>query len=170
MRTHVTIKGVAFVVLFTATLLWGCSWYGAYIRHNQEVADRFESYQLYPGYRYYTAGTLADPRAVLALKPGYQLKSTGWQPVEMTPDKLKTWVQALDKVPFADENMFPNGAQIIDDQGHIAGYYYSVWDFPIIRFSEANTLVMNKPPPNYRYYNKIRGRIGDHDDDMFDAR
>ena len=170
MRTFVTVKGVAFVMLFTAVLLWGCSWFGAYIRHNQKVADRFESFQLYPGYKYYAAGTLADPRAVVALKPGYHLRSAGWQSVEMTPEKLKAWVQALKNVPFAEDNTFPNGAQIIDAQGHIAGYYYSVWAFPIISFPVAKALVMNAPPPNYRYYNDVRGRMADHDDGMFDLR
>ena len=150
-----------------ALFLSGCAWYGAYIGHDTEVGRQFDTYQIYPGYQYYTCGTLEDPRAVLALKPGYTLDAKYWQPVEMTSGKLKEWVLALKKDPFVEFNTFSNGARIMDDEGNVAGYYYSVWDFPVIRFSKSKELLINKPPPDYRYYNEIKGRSAGNDD-MFD--
>jgi hypothetical protein len=163
MRNHLNNHRRAVLSTLAAILLSGCGWYGAYIRHNLEVADRFDTYQVYSGYDYYTSGTLEDPRAVLALKPGYAVTSTDWQPVAMTTEKLQEWVLALKKDPFVEFNTFSNGAQIIDDQGDVAGFYYSVWDFPIIRFSESGELLINKPLPVYRYHNTVRGRIADED-------
>ena len=153
-----------FLILTTALVLSGCAWYGAYIVNNLQVGHQFDTYQIYPGYHYYTCGTLEDPRAVLALKPGYRLNSKDWQPFEMTSEKLKKWVLALKKAPFVEFNTFSNGAWIIDNDGNVAGYYYSVWSFPIIRFSESGELLINKPSPVYRYYNGIRGRSADRDD------
>jgi hypothetical protein len=153
-------------ILWVAMLLTGCSWYGGYIRHNLEVRNWFDAYHLYSGYHYYTCGTLEDPRAVLALKPEYTLNSDGWESVAMTADQLKVWVLALKKDPFVEFNTFSDGAQIIDNQGNIAGVYYSVWDFPIIRFSQSKTLLISKPKPIYRYGNEIKGRMFD-DDGMF---
>ena len=152
------------IILATVLVLSGCAWYGAYIANNLQVGRQFDTYQIYAGYQYYTCGTLEDPRAVLALKPGYALDSKGWQPTEMTPEKLKKWVLALKRVPFVEFNTFSNGAQIIDNDGNLAGYYYSVWSFPIIRFSKSKELLINKPQPVYRYYNKTRGRSADRDD------
>lgn len=139
--------------LLAALVLSGCSWPGAYIQHNLDVADRFNTYQVYPGCQYFTSGTLEDPRAVLALKSGYSLTSEGWQPVQMTSKELEQWVQALKKDSFAEYNTYSDGAQIIDDQGNIAGFYFSVWEFPLIRFTASKELILRKPAADYRLDN-----------------
>ena len=141
------------LTLLVAMTFAGCAWPGAYIQHSWDTAAEFDAFQIYPGYQYYTSGTLQDPRAVLALKPGYTLHSTGWTPVEMTSEKLEQWVLALEKDSFVEYNTNANGAQLIDDQGNIAGVYFSVWEFPLIRFSESKELEIRKPAAHYRLDN-----------------
>ncbi len=153
----------AFATIFATMILAGCGWQGAYIRHNWEVQDQFDAYQLYPGCRYFTSGTLRDPRGVLALKPEYKLNSDGWMPVAMTGGLLAQWLSALKKGTFVEYNTFSNGAQIVDDQGNIAGYYYSVWDFPRIRFSQPKELMIHKPFAQYRFDNNRAELLSDDD-------
>ena len=143
------------LILLTAIVLAGCAWPGPYIRHSWNTAAAFDAYKVYPGYQYYTSGTLNDPRAILALKPGYTLNSKGWQSVAMTPEKMEQWVLALKKDHFVEYNTYADGAQLIDDQGKIAGIYFSVWEFPLIRFSKAKELMIKKPAHDYRLDNDL---------------
>lgn len=150
-----------FLATAVAMAVLGCSWPGPHLQHNKEVAVQFDGYRIYPGYQYYTSGTIEDPRAILALKPGYILNSLSWQRVDMTSRDIEQWVVAMKKDPFVDENTFSNGAHIIGSGGEIAGYYYSVWEFPLVRTEGEKTIAMNKPINNYRltndHMNKLMG-------------
>lgn len=157
-------RGLLAVMLTMA--LVGCAWSGPHLIHNWAVETQFDSYQIYPGYDYYTSGTLKDPRGVLALKPGYAMDSKGWQPVKMTPQNLERWVQALKKDSFVEYNTFANGARILGRNGVVVGHYYSVWEFPRVYMPDDKTVQINKPWNDYRDTNE-RWKVlhgGDFDD------
>ena len=87
--------GVALFGMLLPAILMGCTWAGPHLQHNNAVTLHFDSFQVYPQYQYFTAGTLDDPRAILALKPDYTLDSPGWQAVRMTPALLEQWISAF---------------------------------------------------------------------------
>jgi len=151
-KTHFRAIGII-AALMAATAL-GCSWPGPHIQHNSAVDTHFDGYQIYPKYQYYTAGTLEDPKAILALKPGYTLDSPEWKAVTMTPGELEQWITAMKDSDFVDYNQFPNGANVIGRNGEVAGHYYSVWRFPLVRTPADNTIAMQVPIGDYRVTNK----------------
>ncbi len=140
----------------------GCSWPGPYIKHDWSIENQFDGYEIFDGYQYFTSGTLDDPRAIVALKPDYALDSPDWTPVKMTPEELAQWIAALKKDSFVEYNTFPNGAKVIGEDGDVAGYYYSVWEFPLVRMPKEKTLVMAAPRAEYRSTNmRIEFSVGD---------
>jgi|GEM_PF-2843035 len=143
-------KGVAAMIGAVVLIAFGCSWPGPHLQQNWAVETQFDNYQLYPDYHYYVSGDLKDPRAVLALKPGYTLDSSGWQPVNMTVNDLEQWIQALKMDSLVEYNTFPNGANIIGSKGEIAGVYYSVWELPLVQMQDENTFLLVKPRAEYR--------------------
>lgn len=148
-----SIAGII-AVLLAATAL-GCSWPWPYLQHNTAVERHFDGYQIYPQYQYYTAGTLDDPRAIVALKSGYTLDSPEWTAVSMTSETLEQWITALKKDPFVEDNELPNGANLVGRNKEVAGYYYSVWDFPAVRVAEEKTISMAVPLAEYRMTNRF---------------
>ncbi len=150
--------------LTMAAVVAGCSWSGPHLQHNTAVASHFDSYQIYPQYQYYTAGTMKDPRAIVALKPGYTLESPGWQAVDMTPELLARWIAAFKEDSFVDGNVFSDGANVVGLNGEVAGYYYSVWEFPVVRVPREMTIALSVPAADYRPYNeKIIDFLSDDD-------
>lgn len=136
-----------------AAMVLGCSWPGSHLRHSWMVENQFDESEIFTEYQYFTGGTLEDPRAILVLKPEYQLDSPDWQPVNMTQEELAQWVGALHKDSFVSYNTFSNGAKVISDSGEIAGYYYSVWEFPLVRMTEKRTIQVTVPRAEYRSTN-----------------
>ncbi|MEJ2155281.1 MAG: hypothetical protein P8X96_08080 [Desulfobacteraceae bacterium] len=154
------------LALVLAATAAGCSWSGPHLQHNSAVASHFDSYEIYPQYQYYTAGTLQDPRAILALKPGFALESPGWQPVDMTPELLSQWIAAFKEDYFADGNVFSDGANVVGQNGEVAGHFYSIWEFPVVRIPKEMTIALAVPAAEYRPYNEkvIDFWADDHDD------
>lgn len=137
-----------------AAMVLGCSWPGSHLRHSWKVENQFDKHEIIAGHHYFTGGTLEDPRAILVLKPEYQLDSPQWQPATMMPDELAKWVDALKKDSFVKYNTFSNGAKLIDGNGAIAGYYFSVWEFPLVRMPEEKTIQLSVPRAEYRSTNR----------------
>lgn len=159
-KVHWRAAGIIAALMAVAAL--GCTWPGPHLQHNAAVESQFDGYQIYSQYQYYTAGTLEDPRAILALKPGYTLESSEWQAVRMTPGELEQWISAMKNSDFVDYNQFPNGADLIGQNGEVAGHYYSVWRYPLVRTPADKTIALNVPIGEYRMTNKwyIEGFAG----------
>ena len=147
-------RTVAVFGVLAAAILMGCTWPGPHLQHNTAVDYQFNSYQIYPQHQYYIAGTLKDPRAILALKPGYTLESPGWQAVNMTPELLERWIAAFNEDSFVEGNVFPDGANIIGHNGELAGYYYSAWEYPVVRIPRQMTIALAVPEVEYRPHNE----------------
>ena len=156
---------LSFLTLAMASIAAGCSWPGPHLQHNLAVESHFDAFQIYPQYQYYTAGNLNDPRAILALKPGYTLESPGWQTVDMTPELLAQWIAAFKEDSFVDGNVFPDGAAVIGYDGELAGHYYSVWEYPVVRVPKEMTIAQAVPDADYRRHNeKIKDFLYGGDD------
>lgn len=160
-RPAALILGVLMVAF-----LAGCTWPGPHLQHNTAVESHFDSFQIYPQYQYYTAGTLKDPRAIVALKPGYTLESPGWQAVNMTPGLLEQWIAAFKEDSFVEGNVFPDGANVIGHDGELAGYFYSAWVYPVVRIPRKMTIALAVPEVEYRPHNeKVIDFLSGDDDD-----
>ena len=149
------LRAIGIFAALVAAAATGCAWPGPHLQHNSEVEHHFDGYRIYPQYQYYTAGTLEDPRAIVALKEGYTLDSPEWTKVGMTPDKLEMWITAMKQGKWVDMNQLPNGAHLIGRNGEVAGHYYSVWEYPLVRVPEEKTIAMNIPLAELRNTNRF---------------
>lgn len=147
-------SGILVITGLMAAMVLGCSWPGSHLRHSWTVESQFDGNEIFTEHQYFTGGTLEDPRAILVLKPEYQLDSPDWRPVSMTQEELAQWIGALKKDYFVSYNTFPNGAKVIGDSGEIAGYYYSVWEFPLVRMPGEKTVQLAVPRTEYRSTNR----------------
>lgn len=146
--------GILIITGLIVALVLGCSWPGAHLRHSWTVDNQFNGNEIFTEHQYFTGGTLEDPRAILVLKSEYQLDSPDWQPVTMTQQALGQWIVALNKDFFVGYNTFSNGAKVIGDDGEIVGYYYSSWEFPLVRMPEQKTIQLAVPRAEYRSTNQ----------------
>ena len=147
------LNAALFWLLMTVNLI-ACTWPGPHLQHNTAVDEYFNSFQVYPQYQYYTADTLKDPRAILALKPGYTLDSPGWQAVDMNPQLLESWISAFKKDSLLEGNLFPDGANVVSHNGELVGYFYSAWVYPVVRVPKAMTVAIAVPQDEYRPNNE----------------
>ena len=144
------------ILLFAAGVLWvGCGTQSAYFKASYSVEERFERSRLYPGLRYYTSGSLKYPLALVALDPNVKLESDTWQPIEMTSKKLYNWVSAMKYEPWVEYNQLPDGAVISDKQGKPVGFFYSVWQYPQVRFPADNRIEIDPPVALLRITNRV---------------
>ena len=116
---------ILLVIGWTGTLLIsGCA-SGSYarMRISPDVTQAFETYHIYPGYRYYYLKQQNAPFAVLALRDDYSISSMSWYEFDADPGKLADVVNFARKV--AEESYYPYGSTILGPQGEAFGYWYS---------------------------------------------
>lgn len=118
-------------------------------RRSFMVSDTFEKFSLLKDYDYYYNGLPYSPDAVVAIRKGYTLTSPYWHRAEISEQKLRKWMGAMLNVPGAEYNTAPNGAYICNDDGERIGIWYSVWDFPLLKFISAKELYISDTMPNF---------------------
>jgi len=119
--------------------------YGSLQRSNA-VSGTFERKEVLPDHNYYTAGSEANPTAILAIDRSYTLKSGLWHPVDMTSEKLARLVDAMtDQLGFTPAIM---GSVILDPQGRQVGVWYSLYSRTTIHFEPDNIIAISLPSPD----------------------
>jgi hypothetical protein len=121
-----------------------------------EATLAFERYSVDPTYRYYISGSDVYPNALIGLSRDYHLDpKTLWKEVEMTPKLMKELVDQM-KARTSQLMQFPQGFNLVDDQGRVIGVWYSI--------ITARTFVQMKKEgivridtPDLDTYNKFEG-------------
>jgi len=117
---------VLIYLLFTVVFLAGCS--GKHNRgrliYNNTVKEAFETYQVLPGYNYYYTGSDSYPKAVIGIRKEYQLESKFWKPVELTPERLKRWLEW--RRSKLEETLSYYGLDILAPDGRQVGIWYTM--------------------------------------------
>lgn len=89
-----------------------------------DVVKSFMSYEVLPGYRYYTVGPGEAPDAIIGIKSEYTLRSELWKERSMTSELLMQYVTRMNYL-FSAEAAGLIGAAILDEQGEQVGVWYS---------------------------------------------
>ena len=117
---------VLIYLLFTVVFLASCS--GKHNRgrliYNNTVKEAFETYQVLPGYNYYYTGSDSYPKAVIGIRKEYQLESKFWKPVELTPERLKRWLEW--RRSKLEETLSYYGLDILAPDGRQVGIWYTM--------------------------------------------
>jgi hypothetical protein len=150
-------------------LLGGCAATGPQgpqgrLERSDEVRKIFESNTVLPNHVYYFSGPEAEPEAIIGIHADFTLQGRYWYRVDLTQEKLQSWNRMIDNA-----HRFRNsygGARIMAPDGRQAGVWYSRFDHTVIRFPDAQTILMYTPePPSHE-----RLRIEGDDGRRFDQR
>ncbi len=144
-----------FLMVLAAVLSFGCastgprtSGYGTLVESAQVRAD-FEKYIIRPNYTYYYSGADDYPNAVIGVDNRYALVSELWKKVDLTPAKLKDWVDDLIAVSVIPSAGMLHGYDIVNESGAILGIWYSViYATPriAVRMKGDNQFDLDTPP------------------------
>lgn len=113
------------VLLLAALMLSGaCSTarYGG-LKRSGDVTQAFETFQVYAGHRYYYLNQENNPFAVVALQDRYTLNGRMWTEFDPRSEKLKKIVGLVEGFPVYFSYAY--GADLLDPQGNLVGYWYS---------------------------------------------
>ena len=137
----IIFAGMLSLMLFSVPM--GCfSNYGN-IRWSSEATETFRSYKILEDHKYYYSGGDVRPNAIIAIHQNYTLVPELWKEVDLTSDRLKTWVDSM-----VARNLFytsPEGFIIYDAKGNRVGIWYSMWDWTSVKMESDNRIYITTP-------------------------
>lgn len=145
------INRMAAIIL--CILFCGCA--GAFQNYGKFVPDdatedMFLSYQPSPDYRYYYSGPDAEPNAILGVDKKYNLVTSLWKPVDLTPAQLKSWVELMEN---GGPSLPPPGQALLDGQGNQVGVWLSYFNGGYVKMLPENGIEVSAPDTSKPYYN-----------------
>jgi hypothetical protein len=109
-----------------------------------QVWREFMSGQVLEGYTYYTTGMENMPDAILAIAPGYTLKTDRWLEREMTPPALRQLVGEMNALYVATAPGLL-GCYVLNDKGERIGVWYSALGYTTVKMTGATEVRVNPP-------------------------
>jgi hypothetical protein len=154
-RSLTTLLVLAVLGLVLPTLITGCAaGSSARLDRSGQVLKGFLSGQVLEGYTYYTTGMENNPDAILAIAPGYTLKTNRWLEREMTPAALRQMVGEMNSMynatPFG-----LLGSYVLNDQGERIGVWYSALGWTTVEMTGAAEVRVS--PPSAPQLDKLQG-------------
>jgi len=142
-------------VLLAALLVAGCAaGSAARLDRSGEVLKDFLSGRVLEGYTYYTTGMQNNPDAILAIAPGYTLKTERWLKREMTPQLLKRLIGEMNATYNATASGLL-GSSVLNEQGETVGVWYSALGQTTVEMISATEVRVS--PPSAIAIDKLQG-------------
>lgn len=124
--------GKTIICIFFCAALISCTAINAALAKNwgkivpdEEVKNKFETYQVSSNINYYISGSDVYPNAILGLNKDYTLVSTLWKKVELTQAMLEVIVTDMkSRATNIGQNQF--GFAVLDNKGEKIGVWYSI--------------------------------------------
>lgn len=137
------------LLVIVQSLVTGCITAGkpSGVTNSQEATDIWHSYEILPNYHYYFWGPVSQPFYIIGIDDQYQLASSHWKPVDLTPAMLKNWINYIR--PRVGYDPFLYGALITGPNGERIGLWYSVRDWRRLgsaTLGEDNLVTITTPP------------------------
>jgi hypothetical protein len=124
----------------------GSATYGR-LESSPEITKVFKDGKILSSYQYYTSGFQRIPYAIIAVDSNFQLRSGGWQALDMDAAALNQIVFRMDTV----YSLTPRGAWIVDHEGNRLGVWYSSQYYTTVeRRTNNQILVVSPEPPDLR--------------------
>ncbi len=134
------------VLMVTAVLLLGCSVQYGRLQGDADVTRMFQNGEVSTDYRYYVAGFQRVPYGIIGIDNTYSLRTSYWQPVDLTPTVLKQVIYRMHTV----YSLEPRGAWIVDPEGRRVGIWYSSQNWTKVKVEEDNQVMVVPPrPPDF---------------------
>jgi hypothetical protein len=127
--------------------------------HTDEVTRLFEANTVLPDHVYYYSGSEAEPDAIIGIQAGLSFQGRYWHPVALTQGGLQSWNRRIDNAHRF--RLSYRGARIMSPDGGQVGVWYSKYDHTVIRFPDANTILMYTPESGFKN-DPLQGDGDDH--------
>ena len=140
-----TIALSALFLLMQSTLM-GCGGNYGKVSPSREATELFHAYQILPDHQYYYTGPDAYPFAVIGIHKNYTLRSSYWKPVDLTPKRLRDWLNFSTTRVGYDLNVY--GAYLVGPNGERIGVWYAVRDWRAwgtVKLEQGNQVVVTTP-------------------------
>lgn len=111
------------------------------IRWDSGIQLSFETAQVLPGYRYFSAGSDTNPDAILALREDRPLRTDNWRQVAMTPETLARLVDRMRGTRVDG----PYGGVVLDDGKTKIGMWYSLMKPSPVKLLDDGGVIVNLP-------------------------
>lgn len=149
---NIVLKVILLVVL---SVILGCGGHYGRLMVNDTVEMQFENYEVLADHHYYYSGSQARPRAVIGIHEAYTLQSKLWVPVDLTPERLKDWVDYFG--PTTKYMQGNNGSDILNGNGEKIGVWYAFidWkDWAAVKMIDEKVVSISTPsePPEERIF------------------
>jgi hypothetical protein len=154
MNAKISYTVAILVFISTALTLAGCGTGKVHFRRMVSASELFEQHRVLPGHQYYYFGRPHAPLAVVAIQQDYRLISAKWNPIDGDESVIKDLVARMRNQPGSEYNVDPNGAHILNNDGEIIGFWYSVWRLPVLQFTGENEFTISDPVTIFPYNNR----------------
>ena len=146
---NLLLKAIFLVVL---SVFLGCSGNYGKLAVNDNVKLQFENYEILSDHQYYFSGSESRPRAVIGVQKAYTLQSRLWQPVDLTSERIRSWLNFSNlKSKYFLRN---NGSDILTEDGKKIGIWYAFidWkDWATIKMINERVVNISTPIPSHNY-------------------
>lgn len=115
-----------------------------YFRQDITAETDFMTFQMRPGYKYYSYGPHDFPDVLFGLKSQYELEPGVFNPVLMTPEKMKSLVLDMQHRAYSNSDIL-RGFYIFKNDGEIIGEWYSPYLFHSIITVRDNVVSISYP-------------------------
>lgn len=147
------LTAAATMLIAVTMILSGCATGPVHFQRKQSASETFEQFWVLNDHQYYRFGRNHSPLALVAIQSGYRMVSPKWTPIDVDPEVIRVLVQKMLNQPGAEYNTEPNGAVILNDSGKTIGYWYSIWDLPVLRFTAEKEFTISDPATRYPHTN-----------------
>lgn len=121
-RSAIRAAFVVLLVIFFGACAATFSGYGR-LNPNEQLGRDLEQGNIPAGYAYYYSGPDDAPNAILGIADGYTLDSRIWKPVDLTKEKMRSWMQWITR--GYGTSIRYRGADVMDGSGTKVGIWYS---------------------------------------------
>lgn len=116
--------------------------------HTDEVTRLFEANTVLPDHVYYYSGPEAEPEAIIGIQGGLAFQGRYWQQIALSQGQLQSWNRRIDNAHRV--RLSYKGARIMSPDERQVGVWYSKYEHTVIRFPDANTILMYTPGPGFK--------------------
>ncbi len=131
------------LVVLSLCVLNGCTAKYGRLQGSSDVTTLFETQQILPDHAYYYNGFQAIPYVIVGIGHQYNLSSSIWHPIKLTPALLNQLTVRMQSVYSSS----PQGARIIGPNNERIGIWYSTERQAMVRLRQENRIVIAAPQP-----------------------
>lgn len=146
MNTDYIITAGAIVAVVVLAVWRFAGWNYGRLSPSDGITADFKAYRVNPDCHYFISGSDDFPNAIMGLNKPLTLDSDLWKRIEPAPANIRNLVDNMG-MRAAEGNQFLQGYDILDDNGHRVGSWFSLPGLDImIKKTGDNRFAVTTPP------------------------